>query len=179
MKRARPETAEGSERRKSTPVPKEWTETSAPSPDPLPRFRVGEKAEPSRKDDLQRPLSDRLEAAPLRMDRKAHVRMKRGKLSPEGRIDLHGMTLEEAHPALVSFVLTAHAEGKRLLLVITGKGRTGEVSGPMPARRGVLRHQVPQWLRMPPLSHVVLQVREAHIRHGGHGALYVYLGRRR
>ena len=91
----------------------------------------------------------------------------------------HGAMLAEAHPALSGFILQSQALGRRLVLVITGKGKLRDDPGPIPRRHGVLRHQVPQWLRMPPLNHAVLQVREAHIRHGGHGALYIYLGRRR
>ncbi|MFG6543173.1 Smr/MutS family protein, partial [Sulfitobacter sp. M22298] len=51
--------------------------------------------------------------------------------------------------------------------------------GPIPVRDGVLRHQVPQWLSMPPLSSLVLQVAQAHVSHGGGGAYYVYLRRNR
>ena len=65
------------------------------------------------------------------------------------------------------------------MLVITGKGRGGEDHGPIPRRQGVLRHQVPLWLRQPPLGSVVLQVAVAHLRHGGEGAYYVYLRRAR
>jgi DNA-nicking Smr family endonuclease len=111
------------------------------------------------------------------MDAKAFGRMSRGKLMPQARIDLHGMTLAEAQPELVHFILNAHAQAMRLVLVITGKGRKGQDDGPIPQRMGVLRHQVPLWLARPPLGPVVLQVAEAHLRHGGAGALYVYLRR--
>ena len=63
-------------------------------------------------------------------------------------------------------------------LVITGKGKRGPDIGPIPHRMGVLRHQVPQWLRQPPLGPATLQVTEAHLKHGGSGAFYVYLRRR-
>lgn len=113
------------------------------------------------------------------MDAKSFARMSRGRLAPEARIDLHGMTLAEAHPELIRFILNAHSQGLRLVLVITGKGRSGVEGGLFPQRPGVLRRQVPDWLRAPPLAPVVLQVAEAHLRHGGEGALYVYLGRQR
>jgi DNA-nicking Smr family endonuclease len=112
------------------------------------------------------------------MDSKAHRKLTRGKLSPEARIDLHGMTLADAHPALLRFVADAHARGLRLLLVITGKGKARNDEGPIPTRPGVLRHQVPQWLTGGPLRPLVLQVAQAHQRHGGSGAFYVYLRRR-
>ena len=115
----------------------------------------------------------------FRMDHAAFRKMTRGKLKPEGRIDLHGMTLSQAHPALTRFILDAHAAGKRLVLVITGKGKDRETPDPIPIRRGVLRHQVPMWLHNPPLGAVVLDIREAHQRHGGGGAYYVYLKKAR
>ena len=122
-------------------------------------------------------LSQEVAAAPLRMDAGAHRRMRAGKLRPEGRLDLHGMTLDAAHPALIRFVLEARAAGKRLVIVVTGKGKEKPSLGPIPARTGVLRHQVPHWLRLPPLAGAVLQVTEAHRSHGGSGAYYLYLRR--
>lgn len=128
---------------------------------------------------LVRPLSDALAEAPVAMDKRRFQRMTRGKLDPESRIDLHGMTLAQAHAALNGFILRAQAQGLRLVLVITGKGRQVEDDGPIPRRRGALKHDVPQWLRMAPLTGAVLELREAHARHGGSGAYYVYLRRMR
>ncbi|MFE3836743.1 Smr/MutS family protein [Pseudogemmobacter sonorensis] len=140
-----------------------------------PAFRIGQKATAkataARPHDLAPPLKD----MPLRMDMKTHARMTRGKIRPEARIDLHGMTLARAHPELIGFLMRAQAEGLRLVLVITGKGR--EMHDPVPRPMGALRHQVPHWLRLPPLSHIVLQLTEAHLKHGGSGAYYVYLRR--
>ncbi|WP_300056761.1 Smr/MutS family protein [uncultured Roseobacter sp.] len=127
--------------------------------------------------DLVPSLPDRLNSASVQMDKKTFGKMKRGKLKPEGRIDLHGMTLDRAHGVLVKFILSAHQSGKRLVLVITGKGKNRDEGGPIPVRHGVLRHQVPQWLSAPPLSAVVMQVSQAHLSHGGGGAYYVYLRR--
>ncbi len=118
-------------------------------------------------------------APPVRMDAKAYGRMRRGKLPVDARIDLHGVTLAEAHPRLVSFVLSSHAAGRRLILVITGKGgHEGTDGDPVAPGRGVLRRQVPHWLSSAPLRGVVLQVDAAHRRHGGLGAIYVYLRRK-
>ena len=143
------------------------------------RFRIGEKARLRPGHDILLPLADRLAAAPVRMDAKSFARMSRGKLVPESRLDLHGLTLAEAHPELIGFILNAQSAGLRLVLVITGKGRPGADHGPIPQPHGVLKHQVPQWLHMPPLGPAVLQVAEAHLRHGGSGAYYVYLRRGR
>ena len=152
----------------------------APAPEPLqhsrPRlspFALGEKTRAPERRDLAPPLP-----APLQMDARTHGKMTRGKLVPEARIDLHGLTLAEAHPELIRFILNAQSQGMRLVHVITGKGKQREDLGPIPQRMGALRHQVPHWLRLPPLGPVVLQVSEAHLKHGGSGACYVYLRRR-
>lgn len=163
--------------------PKTGSDKAQPAdfaPDLPRRFRVGETAPPrAEQHALPQPAGQRVAQDPLRMDKKAHTRLKRGKLAPEARIDLHGMTLDQAHPALIRFMLTAYGRGLRLVLVITGKGQREDPYDPMPMRRGVLKQQVPLWLRMPPVAQCVLQVTQAHIRHGGEGAYYVYLRRDR
>lgn len=147
---------------------------------PMPaKLRPHGPQEPATKIFLQPGPADRIAGEPVRMDRKAFDRLTKGKLKPEARIDLHGMTVAEAHSALLRTILRAHGEGLRLVLVVTGKGRDRDEGGPIPAPRGILRHQVPQWLRQPPLGPTVLQVTEAHQRHGGGGAYYVYLRRSR
>ncbi len=143
-------------------------------------FRLGEKARPLRSAAHIAPTpAEALAQAPLQMDARKHAKMTRGKLEPEARIDLHGMTLAEAHPELIRFILNAQSAGLRLVLVITGKGKPGPDHGPIPTRTGVLRHQVPHWLHMAPLGPAILQVTEAHLKHGGGGAYYVYLRRGR
>lgn len=149
----------------------------APKTPRIPALMLGVKHLGPEVRDLSPVLVDRLNEAPLRMDAGTHARMKRGKLAPEARIDLHGMTLAEAHPELIRFVLNAQSAGLRLVLVITGKGKRREDHGPIPQRMGALRHQVPHWLHLPPLGAAVQQVVEAHLRHGGSGAFYVYLRR--
>ena len=159
-----------------------------PSPAPAPKretiplapFAVGEAARPRPSGASLAPsLAETMRSAPVAMDRRAFDRLRSGKLRPEAKLDLHGLTLERAHPALVDFVLGHAARGRRLLLVVTGKGKPRDEGGPIPTRLGVLRHQVPQWLRMPPLAPMVLQVAQAHRSHGGEGAYYVYLRRGR
>ena len=147
--------------------------------DPIHHFMLGEKANHKRGHDLLPSITARLTKAPLQMDSKAHGKMTRGKLKPEARLDLHGMTMSEAHPELIAFILGSQAIGRRLVLVITGKGKLCDDGGPIPVRHGVLRHQVPQWMALPPLSQAILQVTPAHLTHGGHGAYYVYLRKNR
>ncbi|WP_419740592.1 Smr/MutS family protein [Ruegeria sp.] len=166
-------------------IPQTVHPTTLPKPTPkkLPKprieaFELGQNQPPKPSTNRLKPsITETLRAAPVQMDTKAFGRMKRGKLKPEGKLDLHGMRIDTAHPALVRFVLTAQAQGKRLVLVITGKGKDRDEPGPIPTPRGVLRNQVPHWLSIPPLAHAVMQVTPAHISHGGDGAYYVYLRR--
>ncbi|MGB0660514.1 MAG: Smr/MutS family protein [Mangrovicoccus sp.] len=154
------------------------TETALPPVTNRERLVLGAKAPPATKShNLAPSIRDHIAQAPVRMDRKAYTRMRRGKLEPEARIDLHGMTQAQAHPALLRFIQNAYARQFRLVLVITGKGKERDEPGPLPIPRGVLRHQVPHWLNAPPLRAMVLQITEAHLRHGGGGAYYVYLRR--
>lgn len=115
----------------------------------------------------------------LRMDHKTFSKMTKGRISPQGRVDLHGLTAEAAHSVLVNFLLNAQRSGKRLVLVITGKGRPSVDGNWLSQPRGVLRQQLPVWVTQPPLSAVVQQISEAHQKHGGSGAFYVYLRRAR
>ncbi len=168
--------AEGATPPPAKAKPKENGETR----EPLSPFDVGQSAR--RKTETLIPpetSSERLRGQPVRMDSKAFTRLKRGKLSPEARIDLHGMTLDRAHGALNRFILQSQGRGLRLVLVITGKGAREDPYDPLPRPRGVLKRQVPMWLQQPPLAQAVLQTAPAHIRHGGDGALYVYLRRAR
>lgn len=115
--------------------------------------------------------------ASVQMDKKAFTKMRRGKTRPEGKLDLHGMTLDRAHPLLDRFIKASYNDGKRLVLVVTGKGKQRDEGGPIPTRYGVLRHQVLHWLNTAPLAGVVMQVSQAHVSHGAGGAYYVYLRR--
>lgn len=159
-------------KRPSLPVQQE-NPAVVPTPrEPIEPFDIGSKAEtalPSKA--TQKPDSPAI-------DRRTYQRLKRGKANPEARIDLHGMTADNAHAALTGFLFRAQASGKRLVLVITGKGRGGDDDGPIPMRSGVLRQSLPRWVRQPPLGAIVLNVAEAHQRHGGSGAFYVYLRRK-
>ena len=152
------------------PLPSRPVKTDAAGPQvAIPQFRIGARA------GAAAPVGQ-MEAARISMDHKTWRKMKGGKLAPEARLDLHGLTLAQAHPRLNAFIEASAARGLRLVLVITGKGRPGSDENPYPSRPGALRRQVPHWLQSAP---AVLQVSAASRRHGGEGALYVYLRRRR
>ena len=110
--------------------------------------------------------------APL--GRRERAKLSKGRNEIDARLDLHGMTQVRAHHALLGFLQRAHREGLTFVLVITGKGKVGAES-----ERGVLRRQVPQWLRLPEFRSLVIGFEEAHIGHGGEGALYVRIRRAR
>jgi DNA-nicking Smr family endonuclease len=110
--------------------------------------------------------------APL--GRRERSQLSRGRKQIDARLDLHGMTQTRAHRALFGFLQHAHGEGLTFVLVITGKGKMGVES-----ERGVLRRQVPQWLGLPEFRSLVVGFEEAHIGHGGEGALYVRIRRSR
>ncbi|HLZ83538.1 MAG TPA: Smr/MutS family protein [Caulobacteraceae bacterium] len=95
-------------------------------------------------------------------------RLERGRDELAATIDLHGLDQDRARAALTAFLLRAHAERRRTILVVTGKGALGD---------GVLRRRVPEWLAEPPLRAIVAGLSEAHRRHGGEGAIYVALKR--
>lgn len=104
------------------------------------------------------------------IDRKTLRRLGSGQLDIDARLDLHGMTQDEAHRALRAFLAACRNRGDRFTLVITGKGGAASIDH---GERGVLRRNVPRWLAEPDLAPLVVGIAQAAIRHGGSGALYV------
>ncbi len=116
------------------------------------------------------------QAPPLApLGRRERSQLSRGRKEIDARIDLHGMTQTRAHRALFGFLQQAHGAGLTFVLVITGKGKVGGGE----SERGVLRRQVPLWLSLPEFRSLVVGFEEAHIGHGGEGALYVRVRRAR
>jgi DNA-nicking Smr family endonuclease len=150
--------------------------TEAP-PEPLPAEAKASAAPPSRppapKPVPKPPLPP---LAPL--ERKTRVALRRGIRRADGVIDLHGMRQAEAHHALVAFLHRSRERGHEVVLVVTGKGAAA-VGESLFEERGVLRRVVPHWLCLPELRAIVLGFEEAAPHHGGAGALYVRLRRRR
>jgi DNA-nicking Smr family endonuclease len=135
--------------------------SSATRPPPIP---------PPSADRKHLPLAPLAPLAPL--GRRMKQRVARGKEGIDGRLDLHGLTQVEAHATLLRFLRTASSRGAQLVLVITGKGaRAGD------GERGVLKRQVPQWLSLPEFRALIVGFEDAHVAHGGEGALYVRVRR--
>lgn len=117
-------------------------------------FRASRRLDPSR---------------PVDLDRRSWLKLRRGLYPIETRLDLHGLTQDEAYARLGSYLRGAQARGSRCVLVITGRGaRSG----------GTLRSMTPRWLDEAPIRPLVLAFAEARLEHGGQGALYVLLRRR-
>jgi DNA-nicking Smr family endonuclease len=101
------------------------------------------------------------------IDRRTAERLRRGQLAIDYRLDLHGMTREEAYEQLGTSIATSWEAGRRVILVITGKGQ------------GILRDAVPRWLNEGSNRRRIIAFCVAQPKHGGGGALYVLLKRRR
>jgi len=159
---------------------------------PLRRVRPQRATEPAVEETHAKPIKPAPAAPTVRMplprpapprppglapiDRRLKQKLARGREAIDASIDLHGLTQAEAHAALVRFLRNARAGGARLVLVITGKGAR---SDDFAADRGVLRRQVPLWLRSAELRDSVIGFDWAHAAHGGEGALYVRIRRNR
>ena len=107
------------------------------------------------------------------LEKRTQLRLRRGQVAIEARLDLHGMTQSQAHDQVYRFLECARNNGLRTVLVITGKGlrRDGQI--------GVLRSAVPRWLNEPPLRDWIKAFDYAAPRDGGEGALYILLRRRK
>jgi DNA-nicking Smr family endonuclease len=107
-------------------------------------------------------------------------KLRRGLMEPDARIDLHGMTQAAAHRTLFTWLAAARSRGYRLVLVVTGKGnpKNDENAPWMMSAHGVLKQMVPRWLNEPEPAALIASVQPAHVKHGGDGALYVYLRKR-
>jgi DNA-nicking Smr family endonuclease len=176
-------------RRKPTDEERELFETAVSDAVPLKgaprRSRKTMKPPPSIPAPTAKPPRRRLlSRQTVGIDGNTADRLRRGLIEPQARLDLHGLTERDAHRALVTFLRVARARKLRLVLIVTGKG--GDAAAREPAHapfdlgfdirtRGVLRAMTPRWLQEPGLAELIADVREAHRRHGGAGALYVYL----
>lgn len=152
-----------------------------PSPPPPPRRDAGPRRAAPLPAAAPRPATPTLH--PESLDAGWDKRLSSGRLQPDLVIDLHGLRREQARHLLYQRVLDAEARGARVILVITGKGH---MPGPSPAdlmegkpTRGAIRADLPRWLGEAALTDRIAAVRRAHPRHGGAGAAYLILKRRR
>ncbi|MBT4747812.1 MAG: hypothetical protein HOO19_00665 [Rhodospirillaceae bacterium] len=151
------------------PKPKTKAKITKPVRRPPPRT---EKPKP-------KPLPELDHGTAPGVDRRTAQRLKRGRLDVEARLDLHGHTQAEAHPALDSFLAGAQSSGKRCVLIVTGKGGARQTDDETGFERptGVLKDMVPRWLNQAPNRARILSFTHARQADGGTGALYVLLKR--
>ena len=115
------------------------------------------------------------------IDRKILKKVKNGQINPEALLDLHGMNVENAYQKVKEFLSECSERNKRLILIITGKGerKDQDESFGREYSIGVLKKTVPSWLREKDNNRLILGYTIAHKKHGGEGALYIYLRRNR
>jgi DNA-nicking Smr family endonuclease len=147
-------------------------------PEPAPSAEAEKPAAPSSAPAAPAPAAKPALPPLAPLERKTLVALRRGVRRADGVIDLHGMRQAEAHHALAAFLHRSRERGHAVVLVVTGKGAAA-AGGSLFEERGVLRRVVPHWLRLPELRSVVAGFEEAAPHHGGAGALYVRLRRRR
>lgn len=155
-------------KRTPRPVASDATPTPAPA-------KNTPQALPPRPREATRP-TEPPRLAPL--DRRLKSRIGKGVIAIDARVDLHGLTQAAAHRRLHRFLDDSQATGARLVLVITGKGRTGD-SHPIGEGRGILKRLVPMWLSSTECRRYVVGYEPAGRTHGGEGALYVRIRNRR
>lgn len=161
------------------PRPETETETAIPAPTIMtaPLTGAGAPLKPMGRPGVGLTLPEAPRPGPSGLDRRTETRLRKGKRDPDARLDLHGMTARDAHAALSRFIGQSRMVGHRMVLVITGKGAPGPSRSFGDPAPGVLRRETPVWLSTPPLAAMVVNVTQAHPKHGGGGALYVYLKR--
>mgnify|MGYP005750861319 CR=1 FL=1 len=148
-----------------------------PSRSRKPQIAQGPVHVPPAERRLPSPVSERGHI--IGLDRRTSARLRRGEIAPDRRLDLHGLRQEDAYAAFVTAVRTAHAQGLRCLLVITGKGeRRTAPAFDLFDRPGILRESLPLWAARPELSATIAACVPASRRHGGAGAFYLYLRRK-
>lgn len=141
----------------------------SPQPEPSAAETRAKPAPPQSRETLPSPRKP----PPLTdIDHRTRLKLRRGRLDVDAKLDLHGLRQAEAHAALNGFLRRAQAEGAKLAIIVTGKGHGGEGAG-------VLRRLAPIWLQSPTLRDVVVGFGEAARQHGGEGALYVRIRTRR
>jgi DNA-nicking Smr family endonuclease len=111
------------------------------------------------------------------IDRNTAERFRKGDYPINATLDLHGMNREKAHAMLMAFLNIFYAQDARCLLVITGKGKKDVQGGDKIS--GVLRESLPQWLSVPDVKKMILAFDVAKPKHGGSGAFYILLRRKR
>ena len=160
--------------------PQSIPRAAVPKPPPPPAPLPPRKAVPTK---IVKPASSKPPPPLIPIERRKARRIARGHVEIDDRIDLHGLRQADAERRLRAFLLSSRAAGLRTVLVITGKGSARASNGRDDdlerSAPGVIRRSVPLWLEQPDLRECVAGIASAHVRHGGEGALYIHLRKRR
>jgi DNA-nicking Smr family endonuclease len=146
---------------------------------------TGDEDRPEKKEDKPDIKNDMPQVRPKversnNLDRRTAEKLRKGKMTIEARLDLHGMSQTQAHHALEQFILAAVRRHMRCVIVVTGKGKSKATSEEwLYGGQGILKQKVPGWLSSGIFKEHVLQAVPAQPKDGGSGALYVYLRRQR
>ncbi len=160
--------------RKSAPLklPPPPVEAPPPTLPPKPAKKLKQAVPPP-------PSSPPPRAPATLLDTGWEKRIRGGTLTPDVSIDLHGHTLAAAHARLNHAIQAALAQDARVMLVVTGKPPRGSIHKGEGSRRGAIRGEIGDWLETMPYADRIASVRIAHPRHGGDGALYIILRKRK
>jgi DNA-nicking Smr family endonuclease len=162
--------------------------SDTPSAEP-PSAASSEKSAPLPPKPLPVPVRPRPAGPPplTGLDRRLSQRLARGQMEVEATLDLHGHSQERAYTVLLDFLVRSRSRGLRCVLIITGKGASpyarhtlhGVSFYEVPERQGVLRGAVPRWLNEEAFRLHASGFQPAHPKHGGGGAFYVWLRKKR
>ena len=103
------------------------------------------------------------------INKRMKLKLKRGLIRPETKIDLHGKTLLEAKKSLSHFIKSSINNNIRCILVITGKKKT------LNGSKGLIRENLPLWLKENELFNYILFHCYAIKKDGDDGARYILL----
>jgi len=107
------------------------------------------------------------------LDRKILEKLKAGQFSVESHLDLHGYNALQARDAAYDYLRVQYQLGRRCVLLIPGRGRNS------PGGQALIREELPLWMTRDPLRRVILAFCTALPQHGGAGAVYVLLRKRK
>ncbi|PWL19550.1 DNA mismatch repair protein MutS [Falsochrobactrum shanghaiense] len=155
---------------KKSAEPEDWLDLKQSAQKPQKPPMPGTVQAPNNAQEPKKPRSAPNETPLHNFDPPTHRKISKGRVQIEARIDLHGLTQNEAHELLYGFLLDAHARGLKHVMIITGKGRSF-------GSAGILRQAVPHWFSTPMFRLLVSAYEDAARHHGGDGALYVRLRR--
>tara|TARA_B100000686_G_C16622073_1_gene879797 strand:- start:204 stop:830 length:627 start_codon:yes stop_codon:yes gene_type:complete len=110
------------------------------------------------------------------IDKRTYSRLRKGKISIEDTLDMHGMSQKKAFESIKQFINASIEKNFRCVLVITGKGENKNSFFEQNKKNiGILKESLPKWLSEKEISRNIITHSVASIKHGGSGARYILL----